>query len=54
VKALRGWVVKTGVNLAQKLNATVVSVLHHANSSSRKITTLMTIKVLVTEKNFFI
>ena len=40
--------------LYQKLNAIVVSVLHHANSSKRKITTLITIKVLVIVKNFFI
>jgi hypothetical protein len=53
VKALHGCAVNIGVNIAQKLNATSVLVLHHAISSKRKITTLITIRILVTVRIFF-
>jgi len=54
VKALHGCAVKIGTNIAQKLNATSALVLHHAISSKRKTTTLITIKILVTVRKFFI
>ena len=54
VKALHGCAVNIGVNIAQKLNATSVLVLHHDISSNKKIITLITIKTLVTVKKFFI